>query len=155
MMLWFLLVAQASASGSWLEIPFVPQSGSRCGAASIAMVMQYWNAHQSGRDSSAADERNIYAALPAIRGKGISGEALRRYLELHNFDAHVFNGELEDLRRHLSQGRPVVVCLAPREKRGPLHFAVAAGIGEREIWLNDPARGKLFRQTIDEFQTDW
>src|SRR6266404_3507595 len=108
----------------WLDVPFVPQSGSRCGAASVAMVMQYWVARQAGLDSRAAEESRIYEALPASRGKGVSGQALRRYLEVHNFDAFVFNGELDDLRRHVSKGRPVVVCLAPRSERGPLHYAV-------------------------------
>jgi len=107
-MLW-ILVAILVADAPWLEISVRRAVGIAVRRASIAMVMQYWNAHQPGADSRASDERVIYEALPAIRGKGIAGDALRRYLELHNFDAHVFNGELDDLRRHLSQGRPVVV----------------------------------------------
>src|ERR1043165_5812507 len=30
------------ASGVWLDVPFIKQEKDGCGAASIAMVMQYW-----------------------------------------------------------------------------------------------------------------
>src|SRR5206468_11988702 len=31
----------------WLDVPFVKQPAEGCGAASIAMVMQYWEQHQN------------------------------------------------------------------------------------------------------------
>ena len=33
-------------AGVWLDVPFVKQEKDGCGAASIAMVMQYWQAQQ-------------------------------------------------------------------------------------------------------------
>ncbi len=34
----------ADLPGVWLDVPFVKQEKDGCGAASIAMVMQYWQA---------------------------------------------------------------------------------------------------------------
>ena len=36
----------ADLPGVWLDVPFVKQEKDGCGAASIAMVMQYWQAQQ-------------------------------------------------------------------------------------------------------------
>ena len=33
-------------SGVWLDVPFVKQEKNGCGAASIAMVMQFWQRQQ-------------------------------------------------------------------------------------------------------------
>ena len=52
----------AERSGVWLDVPFVKQQKNGCGAASIAMVMRYWQApatrarggSQCGRDSACA-----------------------------------------------------------------------------------------------------
>ena len=33
----------SQTSGIWLDVPFVPQEKNGCGAAVIAMVMDYWS----------------------------------------------------------------------------------------------------------------
>jgi len=46
----------ADLPGVWLDIPFVKQEKDGCGAASIAMVMQYWQQRggkPAGQDSDA------------------------------------------------------------------------------------------------------
>jgi predicted double-glycine peptidase len=138
----------------WLDVPFVRQVRAGCGSAALAMVMQYWVKHQPGLDAAAADAERIDKALPPS-SEGISGEALKRYLEEHGFAAFVFNGELEDLRNHVAKGRPAVVCLAPKGPRAPLHFVVVVGVGEDAMLLNDPARGKLIRERQDSFLRAW
>jgi len=40
------VLCAADPSGIWLDIPFVKQEKDGCGAASIAMVMQYWQLQQ-------------------------------------------------------------------------------------------------------------
>ena len=42
------VLAAATAPGIWLDVPFVKQEKEGCGAASIAMVMQFWQ-QQQGR----------------------------------------------------------------------------------------------------------
>jgi predicted double-glycine peptidase len=117
------------------------------------MVMQYW-AGQAGFDGAAADAEKIDEALPPS-SKGVTGEALKGYLESHGFSAYVFSGELSDLRDHITKGRPVVVCLGLKGPKGPLHFVVVAGVEDRAVILNDPTRGKLFREEMDPFLRAW
>ena len=138
----------------WLDVPFVAQSGEGCGAASIAMVMQYWIRQDMRIQPSAADGDRIYKLLSSS-GKGISGQALKRYLEAQGFDVFVFDGELRDLRQHFEKGRPVVVCFAPNGSRGPLHYSVVVGIADGAVLLNDPARGKLVREDLPRFERAW
>jgi len=39
-------VLSADRPSIWLDVPFVKQEKDGCGAASIAMVMQYWQLQQ-------------------------------------------------------------------------------------------------------------
>jgi uncharacterized protein YvpB len=141
-------------SARWIDVPFVRQVRAGCGAAAIAMVMQYWVKHDSGLDAAAADAEHIDAALPAS-SKGIFGNELKKYLEAHGFSAFVFNAEPRDLEQHLAKGRPVVVCLGLKGPDGPLHYAVVVGLGDADVTLNDPARGKLVREEREAFLRSW
>lgn len=149
-------VSPASSDPSrWLDVPYVQQVEAGCGAASIAMVMQYWIRREPRIDPTAADGDRIYRLLALSPGKGIPGQALKRYLEEHGFATFVIDGELRDLREHLEKGRPLVVCLAPKGLRAPLHYAVVVGFSEAAIILNDPSRGKLFHEDLNRFLRAW
>jgi predicted double-glycine peptidase len=155
---WLLLLAHSLAwsdAASWLDVPFVQQAEDGCGAASVAMIMQYWARLEPHADAAAADGDRIYRLLSSPGGNGISGQALKRYLEQHGFSAFVIDGELRDLRQHLEKGRPLIVCTAPRGRHAPLHYAVVVGISDVELVLNDPARGKLIRENLDHFLHTW
>ncbi len=119
------------------------------------MIMQYWIRHDRRIEMSSANADRIYELLAPSPGKGIPGQALKRYLEEKGFRAFVFDGELHDLRHHLEKGRPLVVCLAPRGPNSPLHYVVVVGAQESAILLHDPARGKLIREDLRRFQRDW
>lgn len=147
------LTGLASAA-KWIDVPFVRQVRAGCGAAAIAMVMQYWVKQDPELDAVAADAEHIDEALPAS-AKGLYGNDLKRYLEAHGFSTFVFDGEMKDLENHLGKGRPVVVCLALDGSDRPLHFAVVVGVGTDEILLNDPARGKLVREEREAFLRAW
>lgn len=137
-----------------LDVPFVPQVKAGCGSAAIAMVVQYWARENPALREAAEGTEDIDKLLPAS-AKGIKGSELRRFLEAHGFDAYVLDGEEGDLRHHLEKGRPVVVCLAPGGTRRALHYAVVVGVDNEAVWLNDSARGKLFRQKRADFLDDW
>lgn len=119
------------------------------------MVVQYWAREFPGLDKAQEDTERINQLLPATSPKGIGGEALKRYLDERGFQAFIFDGEMSDLRNHFAKGRPVIACLAPKGNRGFLHYAVVVGLDDRDVWLNDPARGKLFREDIGRFNTEW
>lgn len=139
----------------WLDVPYVRQVDAGCGAAAIAMVMQYWIRQDKRLDPAAADADRIFKLLAPSPGKGISGQALKRYLEGQGFDAFVFDGEMRDLQQHLAKGRPLVVCLAPRTSRALLHYVVAVGVSDSEVVLHDPARGQLFHEGLQRFSREW
>jgi predicted double-glycine peptidase len=118
------------------------------------MVMQYWVREQPGLDAAATDAESIHRKLPPS-SKGIHGSALKRYLEQHGFDAFIFDGELADLRNHTGRGRPLIVCLGLSGAGGPLHYVVVTSINASEVIVNDPARGKLLREDLDDFKRAW
>jgi predicted double-glycine peptidase len=145
----------AAAGPVRLDVPFVRQSKYGCGAASVAMVIQYWARTEPRLAPAAADTERIASALPADTRSGLSGESLQAYLERSGFSTFVFSGEMDDLRNHLAKGRPLVVCLGLRGRRPPWHFTVVTGIDDEAVLLNDPARGKLFREDRRAFLRAW
>jgi ABC-type bacteriocin/lantibiotic exporter with double-glycine peptidase domain len=135
----------------WLDVPFVRQEKNGCGAASIAMVMQYWQ-RQKGQPAS-ADAAEIQRALYSPRVRGIYASELQRYFEQHGFQAFAIRGAWEDLLHHLEKGRPLIVAL--QVGRGDLHYVVVAGINSEEVLMNDPARRKLLKTSRTEFEKQW
>jgi ABC-type bacteriocin/lantibiotic exporter with double-glycine peptidase domain len=79
------------------------------------------------------------------------------YLKESGFRVFAVGGEWNDLRRHLEQGRPIIVSIQPGEKKTPLHYVVVTGIDweHAAIFVNDPARGKLLRLERAEFEKEW
>jgi ABC-type bacteriocin/lantibiotic exporter with double-glycine peptidase domain len=135
-------------------VPYVEQVKAGCGAASIAMVVQYWARHYPALKAAADETDRIDELLPASR-KGIRGRALSDYLSTRGFVVYIFDGELKDLHQHFDKGRPLVVCLGLSGPKAPLHYAVVVGIDEESVWLHDSARGKLTREAIDRFKRAW
>src|SRR5262249_32525536 len=92
------LVLAGSLQAQWLDVPYVRQVEAGCGAASIAMIMQYWAREVPGVDATAMDGDRIYRLLAAASDKtspkGISGDALKQYLTMNGFDAYSFSGEM-------------------------------------------------------------
>jgi ABC-type bacteriocin/lantibiotic exporter with double-glycine peptidase domain len=138
----------------WLDVPFVRQEKDGCGAASISMVMQYWNRDKDEQLSARADPRVIQRALFSKEAKGIFASAVQRYFEEAGFRAFAFKGEWIDLKNHLLQGRPLVVCLKGKDT---LHYVVVAGLDWQQnlVFVNDPARRKLLRLDRSSFEKSW
>jgi predicted double-glycine peptidase len=144
----------AFGTAAWLDVPYVRQVKSGCGAAAVAMVVQYWARHNPELKNAASETDRIDELLPASR-RGIRGAALKDYLSQRGFAAFVFDGEVKDLRHHFERGRPVIVCLALSGPRAPFHYAVVVGVDEHSVWLHDSARGKLVRETLERFRQSW
>lgn len=136
-----------------LAVPFAAQQKNGCGAASVAMVMQYW-AGQRGAASPSPDPQAVYSSLydPALRG--IPLVAMKRYLEEKGFRAYTLHGRLTDLSAHVEKGRPVIVALKKRAS-GPMHFAVVTGFERDQILLNDPTRQGTTRLKRPAFEKLW
>lgn len=153
--LWFLLALSLAAAqpGSFrLDVPFVRQEKNGCGAAAISMVIEYWRGTSSGEAPARAQA--IHRMLYSPEANGIFAGDMERYFQEQGFRTFAFQGEWEDLVRHLSKGRPLIVCLKEGDSR---HFVVVVGLDEERalVFLNDPARRKLAKTGRAEFEKRW
>lgn len=137
----------------WLDVPFVRQEKNGCGAASIAMVMQYWQRQQGSTPS--ADPEQIQRALFSRPAQGIYASDMERYFQQHGFRTFAFAGEWKDLKAHLEKGRPLIVALKPGGS--DLHYVVVVGLDDQQgvVLKNDPAERKLLKQERANFEKEW
>jgi ABC-type bacteriocin/lantibiotic exporter with double-glycine peptidase domain len=143
----------AQQPGAWLDVPFVRQEKNGCGAASIAMVMQYWQGHQGKLPS--VDAEQIQRALYSPRAHGIYASDMKRFLQQHGFRTFAFTGEWEDLKEQLEKGRPLIVAL--KLGHADLHYVVVTGVDWQQgvVLKNDPAERKLIKQDRSIFEKEW
>lgn len=146
----------STASNVWLDVPFVKQEKNGCGAASIAMIMQYWQRQQGNASSPAEGAGRIQRELYSKEAHGIYASDLEQYLAQHGFRTFAFRGEWSDLESNLSKGRPLLVALQPGH-HDPLHFVVIAGVDPQAgfVLMNDPAQRKLLKQDRADFEKQW
>jgi ABC-type bacteriocin/lantibiotic exporter with double-glycine peptidase domain len=151
------LVVAAESSGLWLDVPFVKQEKNGCGAASIAMVMQYWMLQQGRTLVPNADAIQIQRALYSGHAQGVYASDLERYLQQQGFRTFAFRGEWTDLEQQLEKGRPLIVALKPASGNIPLHYVVIAGLDWEQglVMVNDPAQRKLLKQDRTNFEREW
>ncbi|HEV2215250.1 MAG TPA: C39 family peptidase, partial [Terracidiphilus sp.] len=81
---------QGGTDGVWLDVPFVAQTKDGCGAAALAMVMQYWEHHEGRGLEPDAEADRILQALYAKRAHGIYASAMVEYLKAHGYRAFAF-----------------------------------------------------------------
>jgi ABC-type bacteriocin/lantibiotic exporter with double-glycine peptidase domain len=146
----------AEAADVWLDVPFVKQQKDECGAAAIAMVMQYWLQHEDQPGRANAQSTQIETVLGAPVAHGIYATDMVRYFEQNGFRAFAFAGKWEDLEKQLAKGRPLIAALQP-EGSGSLHYVVVAGVddGQHVVLVNDPAQRKLLKQDKTRFEREW
>lgn len=155
-----LLVSIACANtapGVMLDVPFVAQPKNGCGAASISMVMQYWQRDRALAHSDRVNVDTIQRALYSKRAKGIFASAMEQYFADAGYRTFAIRGRWTDLRENLEKGRPLIVGLAPEGPREPLHYVVVAGMDWENNWVfvNDPAQRKLLKMARADFQKQW
>src|SRR5690348_16972176 len=98
------VVLAAEKSGVWLDVPFIKQEKDGCGAASIAMVMQYW-LRQQEKPEAGADPAEIQRLLHSKEAHGIRASDLEKYFQEHGFRTFAFQGSWDDVKNHLEKGR--------------------------------------------------
>ncbi len=148
------MLLAADLPGVWLDVPFVKQEKDGCGAASIAMVMQYWQAQRCQPPNDASDATRIQRTLYSSKAHGIYASDMERYFQEQGFRTFTIRGGWEDLQQHLAQGRPLIVALKPAGG-GALHYVVVSGLGPEMVMVNDPAQRKLLQQDRPSFEREW
>ncbi len=151
------LLFAAEGAGVWVDVPFVKQKKDGCGAASIAMVMQYWLKQQGKQLDARADPRAIQSALYSHEAHGIYASDLETYFQQHGFRTYAFRGRWDDLKQHLGNGRPLIVALQPSGIALPRHYVVVAGLYWEQgiVLVNDPAQRKLLKKDQSSFEREW
>jgi ABC-type bacteriocin/lantibiotic exporter with double-glycine peptidase domain len=152
-----LAAALATPPGIWLNVPFVHQQANGCGAACISMVMQYWRRAKNESIPATADAGHIQRTLYNRQAKGIYAADMERYFRQNGFRVFAFAGKWEDLKHHLSKGRPLIVSLGEEGRKEPLHYVVVVGLDWQEhvVLVNDPAQRKLLKIDRSEFEKRW
>jgi len=146
----------SAAEGVWLDVPFVRQQANACGAASLAMILDYWREHRAPeekRSTPRADPEAIHRQIYVPKRKGTPADSMRRYLEAHGYRAFSFSGQWDDVRHHIGRGRPLIVAL--KTGSDSFHFAVVAGAGDTTVAVNDPADRKLRIYSRADFEKRW
>jgi ABC-type bacteriocin/lantibiotic exporter with double-glycine peptidase domain len=149
------LLQAAELPGVWLDVPFVKQERDGCGAASIAMVMQYWQLQQGQPVNDISDAREIQRTLYSAKAHGIYASNIERYFQENGFRTFTIRGEWEDLKQHLDKGRPLIVALKPASGGGAFHYVVVTGLGPDFVMVNDPAQRKLLQEDRPSFEREW
>lgn len=155
---WYLVpvlscVLAAAPSNERLNVPFIHQQKNGCGAASVAMVAQYWEG-QSAASAATLSAEKVYQDLYDSNRKGILLVDMRRYLQEQGFQAFTIRGQVADLQQHVDKGRPIIVGLKPGKSKR-IHFAVLLGFEGDHVWLNDPTKKKATRQKQTDFVNQW
>ncbi len=140
----------------WINVPFVAQPRDGCGAASVAMVMQYWAAQQHRAATSASSVEAIQKQVYTRRLHGATPAALEGYLERHGYLAFAVSGKWQELYEQLRKGRPLIVALRPPGQRA-LHYVVIDGMDPQHglVMMNDPELRKLLPESRKQFEKDW
>ena len=149
-------VCAQSPAAIWLDVPFVAQPRDGCGAASISMVMSYWNSQPGARQEAADDVAGIQRRLYSPKDHGITASSMVDYFKHHGFEVFAFSGTWSDIDQHLRKGRPLVAALQPHGQ-SQLHYVVIDGIDPVHslVMMNDPAERKLLSQERAAFEKDW
>ncbi len=130
-----------------LDVPYVHQRKDTCGAAALAMVLQYWGVAVSH------DEVAGELLQPELRG--IAGSRLAEFAAGRGMTAVAHAGDVDHLRDHVGKGRPMIVAWAMG--RGRHHDVVVIGFDDdrRRVIIHDPARGAAKAIDLDTFNRRW
>lgn len=132
--------AELATQHGWEVVRGVPEvrqvAREDCGAAALAMVLNYWGASITG-DA-------ILASSPATHERGIPAAALREFTRHQGLRAFLIQGYQVDLEREIQRRRPILVGVVKRHfLRNYPHYEVVVGINrqQRRILTLDPAHG--------------
>lgn len=143
-----------AAGGVQLDVPFFRQEKKGCGAASVAMVVHYWEKQHPGLELQSEHPRKVHEQLYATEVGGIRLSDMKRYLHERGFHAFTLRASWADIEAHLFKRRPVIACLK-KGGRSPLHYAVVVGFESERVWINDPAKRKRKALKRSSFEKRW
>jgi len=135
------------AAALTLPVPFVPQKKDTCGAASLGMVLAFWD--------HAVPHDEIADALVEKELRGIRGSSLAEFARQRGLRAVAYEGDLAQLRDFVDKGRPLIVAWKVGEDR--YHDVVVTGFDDEHaaVMVNDPAKGADRKVSLEKFEERW
>ena len=150
------MLLAADLPGVWLDVPFVKQEKDGCGAASIAMVMQYW---QQQRGQAATGFRRDTDPAPALLRQSSWHLRLRHGTLLQGKRIpYIYNSRRVGRPAAAPGQRTSVDCgVKPVGGGISLHYVVVTGLDQEQgvVMVNDPAQRKLLKQDRSVFEQEW
>jgi len=145
--------AELANQAGWEVVSGVPErrqvTQEDCGAAALAMVLNYWGSPITGGA--------IVAVARPARDRGIAAAILRELARHEGLQAFLIQGHQADLEREIQRHRPVLVGVVKRYiLRNYPHYEVVVGINRQKqrILTLDPAHG-LRVNSQSGFVTEW
>lgn len=130
-----------------LDVPYIHQQKDTCGAAALAMVLQYWGV--------AATHDEVARELLQPELHGIAGSRLAAFAAARGMTAIAHAGDVDHLREFVGKGRPMIVAWAMGHGRH--HDVVVTGFDDdgTHVIVHDPARGPARRVALETFRRRW
>ena len=173
-------------SSAKLDVPLVQQGKNLCGPATIEMLFRYWGVdeydqydiafsllqqfsetdrvQQSGILQTDPIDWNLYPGTGTINMR----EFLKRFAAVKNpmlksipskkyIASKEARSRLEDIKRHIARGIPVIVHQYWGEVGSNGHYRIAIGYDDsrREMYLNDSNHAEVIAQSYDRFLELW
>jgi ABC-type bacteriocin/lantibiotic exporter with double-glycine peptidase domain len=134
-------------AASSLGVPFISQHKDTCGAASLAMVLRYWQEDVSQDD--------VARALVRPELHGIAGSRLAEFARGRGLEASTYRGDMAHLRDFVGKGRPLIVAWHLGGSR--YHDVVVVGFDDERgaVLVNDPAAGPSRAVKAATFEKRW
>ncbi len=129
--------------------PVRQRASGECGPACLATVLAAWE-----EPAALAD---LVRACPPKPGGGVTAAALRDEAKRRGLHAFVVRATLDEVERHVAQGRPLIVGVIRRSLfHAWSHYEVVAGLHRERgyVVLIDPSAGWI-RQPTEAFLEEW
>lgn len=131
------------------NVPFFPQKRYYCGPASLAGVMSFYGV--------SVTEEEIAKEIYNTKLSGTLSMDILIYARTKGFDAFYYKGNIEDIKKYISIGKPVILFLDLGYFFYPVrHYIVATGYNDKTGYLiahSGVEKDKIF--SYKEIQSAW
>ncbi|GKU30176.1 C39 family peptidase [Clostridium folliculivorans] len=132
------------------------QNNNECAAFSSAFVLRHFGIE--------ADGNELYKNYPKKLLDGtISPKGIIKYFKRNNYNASFFKGNINTLKKQISNGTPIITLVKVFPDKRYLHYVPVVGYDEEYIYLADSLkfttncnkRNYNRKISINDFETIW
>lgn len=124
-----------------------------CGPTSATMVLHYYNKNVSLAEVTKLTYTE-WIKFQSGKNFGMTApDSIRQALHRSGVPASVRRGNIYELKKYISEGKPVIVLL--RSGKETWHYCVAIEYDEKNIVLANPSDGQRFAMTHQQFINSW